>query len=52
MLAVQEQRRDAVRTLEQAYNAGLGFGLWLHRDLDLASLRGYPALEEFVRLRE
>jgi tetratricopeptide (TPR) repeat protein len=52
MVALQGERELAVRLLEQAYSEGSGLGIWLHRDFDLATLRGYPAYEEFARLRD
>jgi tetratricopeptide (TPR) repeat protein len=52
MVALEGQEQQAVRLLEQAYDEGSGFGVWLHRDIHLAALRGRPAFEEFARLRE
>ncbi|MEJ2218596.1 MAG: hypothetical protein P8099_18555, partial [Gemmatimonadota bacterium] len=43
-------RRDqAVRLLRQAFNEGLGYGIWLHRDADLLSLHGYGPFDELLR---
>ena len=40
-------RESAAAHLQTAFREGLAFGVWLHRDPDLASLRGLP---EFDRI--
>lgn len=46
--AVLGDRDRAVDLLRRAFAAGQPFGIWVHRDLDLESLRGYPPFEELV----
>ena len=47
--AVLENPAEATSLLRRAYGEGFGFGIWLHRDMDLAALRGYSPFEEFIR---
>ncbi len=47
--ALLGEKQRAVNLLKEAYGKGVEFGLWLHRDVDLESLRGFPAFEEFIR---
>ncbi len=49
--AILGNRREAVRLLEEAHREGQCFELWLHRDIDLESLRGYPPFDGFRALR-
>lgn len=47
--AVLGNRDEAVSLLRRAFAEGVGFGIWLHRDVDLEPLRGYPPFEELIR---
>jgi tetratricopeptide (TPR) repeat protein len=39
----------AVGLLQQSYEAGGSYGLWIHRDPDLAVIAGHPGFEELRR---
>jgi tetratricopeptide (TPR) repeat protein len=43
------ERDDAVALLRTAFAEGREYDLWLHRDQDLAALRGYGPYEELIR---
>jgi len=43
------ERERAVELLRQSFNEGLGYGIILHRDPDLESLRHDPVFQEFMR---
>jgi len=43
------ERDEAVELLRRAFAQGVAFGLWVHVDPELESLRGYPPYEEVVR---
>ncbi len=45
-------RDAAVVLLRAAFAEGREYDLWLHRDQDLASLRGYPPFEELTRAKQ
>ena len=47
--AVLGDRSEAVAYLRQAFDQGKLYHLWLHRDMDLDSLRGYAPFEALVR---
>jgi tetratricopeptide (TPR) repeat protein/TolB-like protein len=47
--ALLGERGEAVALLRRAFGEGLGYGIWLHRDVDLESLRDYPPFQELVR---
>jgi tRNA A-37 threonylcarbamoyl transferase component Bud32/tetratricopeptide (TPR) repeat protein/TolB-like protein len=47
--AVSGKRDEAMAFLRRAYQEGMAFGLWLHRDVDLETLRGYPPFQEWTR---
>ena len=47
-LAVGESG-EAVGLFQRAFNAGLAYGIWIHRDIDLESLRDYPPFQELMR---
>ena len=47
--AVLGERDNAVALLRQAFDEGLGFGLWVHRDIDFESLRSYPPFVELTK---
>lgn len=47
--AVLGQRDSAVALLRAAFAEGREYDLWLHRDPDLESLRGYPPFEALAR---
>jgi len=47
--ALLGDRDEAVQLLRRAFAEGLTFGLWLHTDLDLETLRGYAPFEELIR---
>ena len=40
-------RERATASLTEAVRQGMAFGAWLHRDADLASLRGMPEFDRF-----
>lgn len=42
-------RDGAVTLLREAIANGMAFSIWLHRDIDLQPLRGYPPYEELIR---
>ncbi len=50
--AMLGERDEAVRLLRSAFREGRRFGIWLHQDMYLESLRGYDPYEELVRPRE
>jgi hypothetical protein len=50
--AMSGEREEAVRLLRQAFSEREYYGIWLHRDIYLESLRGYGPYEELVRPRE
>ena len=43
------ERERAVNLLRDAFGRGADYGIWLHRDPDLASLRDYPPFQELLR---
>jgi len=47
--AVLGNREEAMSLLRRAFGEGIPFGIWVHRDMDLVPLHGYPAFEEFIR---
>jgi serine/threonine protein kinase len=47
--AVLGEKDSAVVLLHQALAEGVGYGIWLHRDMDLESLRDYKPYRELVR---
>ena len=47
--AVLGEREGAVGLLRRAFAEGLGYGIWLHRDPALESLRGFRPYEDLVR---
>jgi len=47
--ALLGQRDEAAALLRRAFGEGLGYGIWLHCDEDLESLRDYPPFQELVR---
>jgi tetratricopeptide (TPR) repeat protein len=50
--AARGERITAVRLLSQAHMEGAYFSASLYRDLDLESLRGYHAFDQFISPRE
>jgi tetratricopeptide (TPR) repeat protein len=48
IVSLQGERERAVELLRQAFAGGQAFGIWLHRDMDLEPLRGYPRYEQLV----
>ena len=50
--AILGEKENAVNYLREAYRKGYGFGIGLHRDMDLESLREYSPYEEFMRPRK
>jgi TolB-like protein len=50
--AVLGEREQAVTLLRQAFREGYAFGIGLHADQDLASLRGYAPFEAMLRPNE
>ena len=49
--AVLGDRELAVRLLREAIASGLPTNVWLRRDMDLESLRGYAPYEELMRVK-
>jgi tetratricopeptide (TPR) repeat protein len=49
--ALLGEKDAAVALLQQAYREGVGFGIWLHADMDLESLRGYAPFRELLRAK-
>jgi len=49
LAAVLGQRDSAVALLRTAFAEGREYDLWLHRDLDLETLRGYPPFETLAQ---
>jgi tetratricopeptide (TPR) repeat protein len=47
--ALLGDRDEAVQLLRRAFSEGVGYGLWLHTDMDLESLRGYAPYQELVK---
>jgi len=47
--ALLGEKEQAVNLLQEAFRKGNYYGIWLSRDFDLESLRGFPAFEEFAR---
>ncbi len=43
------EKEEAVRLLREAFAQGNAFGVWLHRDIHLEPLRGFPAFEAFQK---
>ena len=50
--AVRGLRDSAVALLGQAFEEGREYDLWIHRDLDLESLRGYPPFAALIKPRD
>jgi tetratricopeptide (TPR) repeat protein len=50
--AVRGQRDSAVTLLRKAFQEGREYDLWIHRDIELESLRGYPPFEALVRPKD
>jgi tRNA A-37 threonylcarbamoyl transferase component Bud32/TolB-like protein len=47
--AVLGEQDNAVALLRQAFAEGVAYGIWLHTDMDLESLRDYKPYRELVR---
>jgi tetratricopeptide (TPR) repeat protein len=47
--AVLGDRDEAMGLLRRAFGEGAGFGVWVHKDMDLQMLRGHPPFEEYLR---
>jgi len=47
--ALLGEKDEAVALLQRAFSEGLGYGTWIHRDIDLESLRDYPPFQELMR---
>jgi tetratricopeptide (TPR) repeat protein len=43
------EKEEALRLLREAFAQGNAFGVWLHRDIYLEPLRGFPAYEGFAQ---
>ncbi|MFB3111583.1 MAG: hypothetical protein ACE10G_06085 [Gemmatimonadales bacterium] len=43
------ERERAVNLLRDAFGRGTNYGIWLHRDPELASLRDHPPFQELLR---
>jgi len=53
VIAAQEgDREGAVRLLQGAYEAGQGYGIWLHNAPQLDGLRDYPPFQRFIAPRD
>jgi tetratricopeptide (TPR) repeat protein len=40
---------EAVALLQRAFSEGLGYDIWIHRDMNLEPLRDYPPFQELMR---
>ncbi len=47
--AILGRQEEAVTLLQKGFGEGLGYGIWLHRDMDLESLHGLPPFQELMR---
>jgi tetratricopeptide (TPR) repeat protein len=47
--ALLGDKDEAVALLQRAFSEGLGYGIWIHRDIDFESLRDYPPFQELMR---
>jgi tetratricopeptide (TPR) repeat protein len=47
--ALLGDKDEAVALIQRAFNEGLGYGIWIHRDIDFESLREYPPFQELMR---
>jgi hypothetical protein len=47
--AVLGETAEAVTLLQDAFSQGDAYGIWIHLDMDLDSLRDDPAFQELVR---
>jgi hypothetical protein len=43
------EKDEAVRLLREAFAQGNAYGVWLHRDILLEPLHGFPAFEAFKK---
>ena len=50
--AVRGRRDSAVALLRKAFQEGREYDLWLHRDVELESLRGYPPFDALARPKD
>ena len=50
--AILGLRNEAVILLRTAFSEGKEYDLWLHRESDFATLRGYPPFEELLRTKD
>jgi tetratricopeptide (TPR) repeat protein len=46
--ALLGERDEAVGLLQRAFSEGVGYGIWIHRDMDLESLRDYAPYQEMM----
>ena len=49
IVALLGESGEAVGLFQRAFNEGLAYGIWIHRDIDLESLRDYPPFQELMR---
>jgi tetratricopeptide (TPR) repeat protein len=42
------EKDEAVSLMQQAFSEGLGYGIWMHRDIDLEPLRDYAPFQELM----
>jgi cbb3-type cytochrome oxidase subunit 3/tetratricopeptide (TPR) repeat protein len=47
--ALLGEKDSAVELLRQAFTGGVAYGIWLHADMDLESLRDYKPFRELMR---
>ena len=47
--AILGRQEEAVTLLQKGFGEGLDYGIWLHRDMDLESLHGFPPFQELMR---
>jgi len=49
IVALLGESGEAVGLFQRAFSEGLAYGIWIHRDIDLESLRDYPPFQELMR---
>jgi serine/threonine protein kinase/tetratricopeptide (TPR) repeat protein len=47
--ALLGEHAEAVKLMQESFNQGNGFGVYIHRDIDLESLRDYPPYRELLK---
>ena len=47
--ALLGEHAEAVKLIRESFDQGNGFGIYIHRDIDLESLRDYPPFQELLK---